>query len=268
LIYEDENCKVLYDFWGQGGRVEFLIYNKIDENIYVNKEESFFIRNGIAYDYYKDRVITNSSSFSLTSFHSNAAMYNYSTLNAIGSSASKSVTGFNYQGFKQTNSVAVGVASAIAATVGVAATNTKGETATSGYSTAIHEEKIVCIPPKTAKIIAEYNITESLYRDCNLFIYPSSIKQIKSSMFNESESPFVFTNKIAYGVGKSESLVKFENKFYVSEISNYPEQVILGEETNVYCNEKSKFGKKIYFKNVSPDKFYIQYNKKYSEFKH
>ncbi|KAA6302394.1 MAG: hypothetical protein EZS26_001507 [Candidatus Ordinivivax streblomastigis] len=259
LIYEDENCKVLYDFWGQGGKVDFLIYNKTSENIYVNKEESFFIYNGIAYDYYKDRVFTNSSSSSLNVSNSNTAMYSNSALNAIG----LSVTGFNYQGFKQT----AGIASAAAAMAGIATTNTKGITTLSGSSVSTNEEKIVCIPSGASKIITEYNITKSLYRDCNLFKYPSK-KQIKSTPFTESESPFIFSNKIAYTVGKSDNLVKVENKFYVSEISNYPEEEITETKSDEFCGEKSTYTKLKYFKNVSPDKFYIQYDKRTSEFKH
>ncbi|MDR2854323.1 MAG: hypothetical protein LBV31_03340 [Prevotellaceae bacterium] len=267
LIYEDENCKVLYDFWGQGGKVDFLIYNKTSENIYVNKEESFFICNGIAYDYYKDRVFTNSNSSSLSSSNSSTATYSYSAINAIGLSASKSVTGFNYQGFKQTNSIAAGIASVVAATSGFATTSTKGVTTSSGSAVSYNEEKIVCIPSGTSKIIAEYNITKSLYRDCNLFKYPSK-KQIKSTLFTESESPFIFSNKIAYTVGKSDNLVKVENKFYVSEISNYPEKEITETKSDEFCGEKSQNKKSKYFTNVSPNKFYIQYNKALSEFKH
>ena len=55
LVYEDENLIVEYNFWGEGGNVEFLLYNKSDKNIYVNLKESFFIRNGIAFDYFLDR---------------------------------------------------------------------------------------------------------------------------------------------------------------------------------------------------------------------
>jgi hypothetical protein len=268
LIYEDENCKVLYDFWGEGGQVDFLIYNKTSENIYVNKEKSFFICNGIAYDYYRDRVFTNSSSSSIISSNSSTATYSYSASNAIGLSASKFVSGFNYQGFKQTNSISASIASLVAATAGIAATNTKGVTSSSGSSISYNEEKIVCIPSGTAKIIAEYNITESLYRDCNLLKYPSSKGQIKSTQFTESKSPFVFSNKIAYIVGKSDNLVTIENKFYVSEITNYPENAITEEKAEEFCGEKS-YKKLKYFKNVSPDKFYIQYDKdKMSQFKH
>jgi len=62
LIYEDDNCKISYNFWGEGGNIGFYIYNKTNENVYLNLEQSFFVLNGIAYDYFKNRVYTHSTS--------------------------------------------------------------------------------------------------------------------------------------------------------------------------------------------------------------
>lgn len=56
LVYEDQNCKISYNFWDLGGNIGFQIYNKTDKNIYLNLEESFFVLNGIAYNYYKNRI--------------------------------------------------------------------------------------------------------------------------------------------------------------------------------------------------------------------
>lgn len=58
LVFEDNNCIIYYDFWGDGGDIGFEFYNKTDENIHLNMDASFFIRNGIAYDYYLNRVYT------------------------------------------------------------------------------------------------------------------------------------------------------------------------------------------------------------------
>lgn len=33
LVYEDDNCVILYDFWGEYGNFGFQIYNKGEENI-------------------------------------------------------------------------------------------------------------------------------------------------------------------------------------------------------------------------------------------
>ncbi len=60
LIFEDDNCIITYNLWKHGGDVGFTFYNKTEEMIFLNLEESFFIRNGIANDYYKDRIFESS----------------------------------------------------------------------------------------------------------------------------------------------------------------------------------------------------------------
>jgi hypothetical protein len=238
LIYEDENCKVSYNLWKEDGNIGFSFYNKTDKNIFLNLEESFFILNGIAYDYYRNRVFTNSTSSGATT--SRAA------------TASKSVTGINYLDLLQTNRIQT--------------TSSVGLITSAGYSISYNEEKVICIPSKTSKIITEYNINGSLYRDCDLFKYPTK-KQIKSKSFSKAESPIVFSNRIAYTVGQSDNLIKFENEFYVSEISNYPEREITELRQEEFCGKKSTTKTK-YFKDVSPNKFYIKYTKGQDTWKH
>ena len=238
LIYEDDNCKISYDFWGEGGNIGFYIYNKTDENIYLNLEQSFFVLNGIAYDYYKNRVYTHSTSSGATS--------------SKATTASKSVTGFNYLDLLQTNRIQ--------------ASNSIGVMTSSGFSISYNEEKVICIPSKTSKIVTEYNIIESLYRDCDLFKYPTK-KQIKSKSFTKSDSPITFSNRITYTIGQSDKQIKFENEFYISEILNYPESEIFEAKYDEYCGQKSTTMTK-YFKNVSPDKFYIKYTKGMDTWKH
>ena len=148
LVYEDENCKVSYNLWNEGGNIGFQFFNKKDKNIYLNLEESFFILNGVSYNYYRNRVFTNST--------------RSGTLASRGRTASKSVTGINYLDLLQTNTIT--------------ATNTVELMSSSGFSVSFNEEKICCIPSKTSKIISEYNINEKLFSDCSLFKYPSRNK--------------------------------------------------------------------------------------------
>jgi len=58
LFFEDENCKISYNLWANGGNIGFDFYNKTDNNIYVKLNESNFILNGFAYDYFKNRTYT------------------------------------------------------------------------------------------------------------------------------------------------------------------------------------------------------------------
>ena len=229
IVYEDDNCKVLYNFWEDGGNIGFTLFNKTEKNIYINLEECFFISNGKAYDYYKNRIYTSSTSIGSS--------------RGLGATASKSMTGVNYLDLIQTNSASY--ASSVAATT------------TSGKSVSYNEEKIICIPSRTTKTIKEYNINDKLFRHCDLYRNPTRDK-IKTVKFTMSESPIVFSNRIEYKVGQSGNPIKFENEFFISEITNYPEPEIIDLKYDEFCGNKEAFQTK-YFKNVSPDKFYVKY---------
>ena len=140
----------------------------------------------------------------------------------------------------------------------ISLSKSSGIISSKGYAISTNEEKIICIPSKTAKIISEYSINESLIRSCDLFKYPSK-KQVKTISFQKNDSPFVFSNRISYCVGQNTNPIQFENEFYVMEITNYPEKEIMDLKTEDYCGQKS-YVYKNYFKNVSPDKFYIKYS--------
>ena len=227
LIYEDDNCKVSYNFWSDGGNIGFQFFNKTDKNIYLNLDESFFVLNGISNNYYKNRVFTTTSGVT-----------------------SKSEAQVNYWNYLYNNSLQKSV----------------GSSSSSEYSVAYTEEKTICIPSKTAKIISEYSINNSLFRDCDLFKYPTK-KQIKTKYFTKSNSPYLFSNRIKYSVGNTDNPIIFENEFYISEITNYPEKSITDYKYEEFCNEKSEQKIKI-ISNASPDKFYIMYLKDSEPWKH
>lgn len=56
LVYENEDCKVLYNLWSEGGFVKFAIINKTDKDIFVNLTQTFFTLNGLANEYYQGRT--------------------------------------------------------------------------------------------------------------------------------------------------------------------------------------------------------------------
>ncbi len=223
IVFEDTNCTVFYNFWGEGGNVGFKLYNKSDKNIYLNKEESFFVLNGISNNYYKARVFTNTknTSSSMTQAANNSSKKGKPTLSSTSTSYGSSVS------------------------------NT--------------EEKTICIPAKTSKIISEYTINQSLIRDCDLFKYPNK-KQISTKLYTKTNSPIVFSNRIHYKIANSEEIFKFENEFYVSEITNYPENEVFGFKKEEYCGQKGELLR--YFKNSAPDKFYFEYKKDIDTWKH
>lgn len=237
LVYKDENCEVTYNLWSQGGNMGFGFFNKTKENIYLNLDECFFVRNDVANDYYLDREFTQTS--------------NVGSKSSRKKGASVALTGLNFLGLIQSNQAAEVSESLITS---------------SGSSISVKEKKIITIPPGTLKFISEYNINESLYRDCDLLKYPRR-KQVKTLYFMKEESPFVFSNRITYRVGESAEPVQFENQFYVSEITNYPEKEVVDYESDEFCGEKSE-EKYNFFKIKSPDRFYIMYLKSQNGMKH
>ncbi|SCM58958.1 hypothetical protein [Petrimonas mucosa] len=238
LVYEDENCEVTYNLWSHGGNMGFAFFNKSKENIYLNLDECFFVRNNVANDYYLDREFTQTS--------------NVGSKSSRKKGASVALTGLNFLGLIQSNQAAAEVSESLITS--------------SGSSISVKEKKIITIPPGTLKFISEYNISESLYRDCDLLKYPRR-KQVKTLHFMKEESPFVFSNRITYRVGESAEPVQFENQFYVSEITNYPEKEVVDYESDEFCGEKSE-EKYNFFKIKSPDRFYIMYLKSQNGMKH
>ena len=193
LIYEDDNCIILYDFWKEKGDIGFVIYNKNMENLLIHLDECFYVENGFAYDYYKNRI-------------NNCSL----------------ITG----------------------------------------STAEIEKKTICIPPQYSKKISEFNITEQLYKDCDLPSYPGK-KENNTLRFTEEDSPMVFGNIIAYSIGNSDTIYRINNVFYVSKISNFSIDQITIEIPKEECGKKTPYNKERVFKSSGPDQFYIQYNYDY-----
>ena len=231
LVYEDENCEVTYNLWSHGGNMGFAFFNKTKENIYLNLDECFFVRNDVANDYYLEREFTQSS--------------NMGSKSSRKKGGSVALTGLNFLGLIQSNQAAAEVSESLMTS--------------SGSSVSVKEKKIVTIPPGTLKFIYEYNINQNLYRDCDLLRYPKR-SQVRTLQFMKNDSPYVFSNRIAYRVGESAEPVQFENEFYVSEITNYPEKEIVDKEYDEFCGEKS-MERKSFFKIMAPDRFYIMYLK-------
>jgi hypothetical protein len=233
LSYEDENCRVRYSFWGRDGDMAFAFHNKTDKNIYLHLDESFFVVNGIAYDYFKNRVFTTTTSHTASSSNSlyNQYVPTYNDYFLFGSYLLS----------------------------GVSKGESSGVSSASGQSIGIYERAVICIPPFTYKIISEYNIKSSLYRDCDLLKYPTK-KEVKTKKFSKEDTPFIFGNRLAYSMGNAEELVRFTNDFYVSEITNYPRKAIIQKKYKEYCGQKQTIGNDT-FTTSSSDKFYIRYDK-------
>lgn len=218
MIYEDVNCRIEYNLWADGGNPGFRFFNKTDKNIYLKMDESFYILNGIAQNYFRNRVFTKGKN--------------------------------------------VGIAGAVSNPVSLESIGLMIE---DKYSVSYQEEETVCVPPNTSKVFLEYLINETPFRNCDLYRFPSD-KLIATSKFGRENSPFVFGNRISYTIGESEEVMRIQNDFYVSEITNYPENKVIEMRNDEYCGEKSIVKSK-YFLKTSPDMFYLNYGTNGSEVK-
>jgi hypothetical protein len=241
LVYEDDYCKISYNLWENGGNIGFNIYNKTDKELYVHLKKCNFVLNGFAYDYYKNRTYTTSESQSSST-----------TKTALGSVA---VTGINVYNNIQTNQLK--------------SANSANQSSSVGYTVSVKEDSIVRIPGKTTKQITEYSINNNLIRNCDLLKYPKTgiFKQdeVNTKKYSMEQSPIVFSNRITYKVG--DEFFNIENRFFVSEITNYPSTEFIESKYEEYCGHKS-LAKTKYYKYYDTDKFFIKYNKGNDYMKH
>jgi hypothetical protein len=192
ISYEDKDCIVLYNFWQEYGTSGFTFNNKTDSMIYLDLSETFFIDNGIAYDYFKNRTITNSSSVT-TSNSSSSDILPYS---------------------KYENMVF---------------SNSSSNSTTNGTAVSTQEQKIICVPPKSSRFIKGYNLLSLLYNNDSLIQYPKS-KDILShknriEFTSINNSPLDFKIFISYSFNKDcGNSKKIQNEFYINSITNYDNQ--------------------------------------------
>jgi hypothetical protein len=223
ISYEDSQCRIDYNLWAEKGNAGFTFYNKTDEVIHLQLDESFYVLNGIAYDYYQNRIFSDGSN-TITKVTNGGGLYSglgWMTMYA------KSITSGDQ------------------------------------HSVATVEARQISVPPKTARSISEFDINRTIYRDCELFLYPSR-KQIKGKTFTAATSPLKFYNTIAYTVGNKEVRTKINNDFYVSEITNYPDDQILVNDKNAFCGQDGTTTKVV--KEAAPSGFYLKYVKGSNDF--
>ena len=158
IVFEDKSCSVAYNLWENGGGIGFSIYNKTENDLTIDLTKTFFVLNGVAYEYFQNRTFSKSSSSSTAL----STSYNYPYYYYWNWNISK-----------------------------VTETNSKS------FSTSYVEKPELTIPAKTLINITEYRVTKARYVNCDLPKYPSRSK-IKTLQFDKSNSPFVFYNLITY----------------------------------------------------------------------
>jgi hypothetical protein len=256
LVFEDSNCKIIYDLWANGGNFSFKIFNKTGDNIYIHMDESFYTRNGMANNYFNNSIVTNSR---FSSISNSTTVSNYSTNSSQKSySASKAITGYNSFDLLQTNKLIKSNSKGISNTFGVS--DTFQSSSGFGNSITTIEEKIVIIPRNSAKIIYGKLINDSYLSFNELKKYPKNHEKY-SIQFNSENTPISFSNIISYSLNKDDKLIKVYNDFYVSEITNYNGEDII---KSINKNKEGRFIRPYnYFTVGAPDRFYVKLQTQY-----
>lgn len=231
LVYENDDVKVMYNLWGNGGTVNFIISNKTDRDIFVDMGQSFFIFNGEATDYFQNREYTNTVSMATS------ASYGFSMFSST-------------VGFWPNTYLVPGTQSIVAKAL-------KG----SSKAVTTKEKEIICIPAHSFKCINGETVSQNYLVTCDKKIdYPS--RSAVAATYTEANSPSKLRNRISYSFDKNgKDLRQIENDFYLSGITNYSKKEATEKvKEKVGCsNTYSK--KTYYFKIGGPNKFYKPYKK-------
>lgn len=217
---ENKDVKVSYDFWANGGNGSFTVQNNTDKDIFIDLKRSHLIINGFAYTYYQNR--------------------NFSTpkVSILSSSTDDEIV-------KQRSIKLPGVSD-------------RKVPIQSADIVSFNEERIICLPPHSSKLVHGFDLQNEIYRDCALYRFPSS-KQIVSSEFDYSTSPMTYKNRITYSFDESMTTVlNIENEFWAKKITNLPENNFVTYESIKFCSDSSSY-KTIAFPNEKPSSYYFKY---------
>lgn len=232
LVYENSDCTFTYDLWEKGGSLGFLATNKTEKDMFIVLPQSFFIRNGIAYDYYA------------------AGSDSYTIAGVISSSESANAAVGGYlERYGKWYPVALNYSVGKSATAAVSKTRT------------VADPKIICIPARSTKYVAGFIISDYIYKDCDHPEQNYPKKQSSTISYTKDNSPLVFRNRIAYTFELEGSNYKYvDNEFYVSSLTNYSQKVALEKTKEPVCESSLKVKSKR-FTVSAPNRFYNKFRK-------
>src|SRR5574344_744373 len=239
INYSDANCTVSYNFFDKDGNAGFTITNNTDKLMRIRLDESFFVLNGRAYNYYEGRSWEQGSE-QTTSF---SFQRDYMSRRKASKAERRNQ---NIQ-----TSVYEGSSSGGAATAATSSTTITKNSRT--------EQVEVLIPPHSSKTIGDYSIQTGMMHLCDVKETPGS--KATGKTFSRDDTPIVFSNYITYILG-AESSVRYavSNEFYVSEIVNVSRKNM---ETSIH--PKDACGKDLpsvkgYSMNTA-DRFFVTYRR-------
>lgn len=223
---ENDEIEIIYNFWGENGDLYFGIYNKTDKDIQILMDKSFFIRNGVVFDYYQDRVYTVTYGTVLSNNTTSTGYTNYNQ--GVGASISTTNTSA-LSGTVKSNTASVTAGLSMGAIAGTAFSKSVSQSKHQSIET--REPISITIPAKTTKTFNYFQISDVPYRSCDLLRYQFDHKIGSDKIvFTAENTPTFFENRIAYQVEGSNEIKRMINSFFISEIINMKESKFIDWE--------------------------------------
>lgn len=226
FVYENDMVCIKYNFWKENGSVDFLVTNNTDDDIYLDLAQSFFIRNGYAFDYFKNRS-WQATGYGDTHGYINGDLFTSNT-SASALYASRTLFSSIYSAYQVTSQ--------------------------NGQEVTYQEMPVVCIPAHSSKSFGEYKVSASAYRECDFNRTPKSNEESVRE-FSRETSPLVIENRLMFIFGDVH--IPVTNMFYASKFQNIAADDEEQNETIKYCNGTTDYVRihKLYGVN----KYYITY---------
>jgi hypothetical protein len=217
-VYENNDIKVIYNFWGNGGHISFRITNKTDQPLYIDWTQSHLIYNGVSYDYWNDTEEISSFYFSNSS--------TFATSNS----------NLQFSGWGAT-----------AATVGT------GNRTTAAQSTTVRmkPKRTTHLPPHSSVDLEGSRIMSAALFDCEFNWKNAKGDPSSKRNFSLESSPLRFRNYLTYAAEATIEIPQIiDNEFYISSANFISEKeywgptktvskcTVTGVPTTVYEHER------------------------------
>ncbi len=204
LINQDDNVSVKFDFWTNNGDGSIFIYNRSDQEVFVDLGRSHLVKNDLAYTYYPAVEVQSSTQLVSTGLYMKISLMSPTNVTSL----------------------------------------------------AQLEVRVICLPPKSGKIIPGPRLATSLFTDYELF--PGKKEEITVE-YSRENSPLTFRNIITYSFDERfEEFEVLDAEFWVSEIGNYRSaDFIKTYQVMTPEGEAKSYAEDYRYKH--PDSFYIRY---------
>lgn len=236
-IYTDNNISITYSFWGKYGEIYFTINNTSEKDITIHLDNSYFIRNGIAYDYFQNRIYSNT--LSKTEGNASALFGHY--IRVMNSSSESNANSTTY--IEMPKLIIPAKSSKIVSQFNI-----------------VEEMYRSCDLYLWQNTLPSARVNREALEDNSFKItFDDKGRTLNKVFFSTETTPCLFENRITYSVEDSEEKIEVVNKFYVESIQNCSENKVKKYEYQKACNndiEQQVLVNLIY----APNRYYIKYS--------